>query len=317
MLTETAPSIRVALLFGCVPLTQVRSDRPGESISAFWFGNKDEMNANSFFNNAFSRPKDPLTRNIYGGTVGGPVMRNKVFYFGSFERFADRRGSLANYGVPTARMRNGDFGEVAAAYANFRLYNPATGGPGGVGRELFPNNTIPASMINPISREVLGCYPMPNTTADLNSNQLADDYQQAREVRADRDNYDLKMTWQRNASHSMWGKLAMLDAEVIDNFSLGFDEGSLGDTRVYVVGLGHTRTLSPTLVLDGNFGANIQNQEVTGPDFGDDLGLGLGIRGTNGSDIRQSGLPHFQIGTNNNTGYNIGTTPNWMPLFRK
>ena len=93
------------------------------------------------------------------------------------------------------------------------------------------------------------------------------------------------MTWQRNASHSAWGKFSMLDAEVIDNFSLGFDEGSLGDTRVYVVGLGHTWTLSPTLVLDGNFGANIQNQQVTGPDFGDNLGLDLGIPGTNGPDI--------------------------------
>ncbi|MEO5820006.1 MAG: TonB-dependent receptor, partial [Vicinamibacteraceae bacterium] len=279
--------------------------------SAFWFGNNDKLNANSYFNNAFSRAKDPLTRNIYGGTVGGPVMHNKLFYFGSFERFADKRGSLANYAVPTARMRTGDFGEVAAAYSTFRLYNPATGGAGGVGRELFPNNTIPASMINPVSRSVLDYFPLPNTAADLNSNQLADDYQQFREVQADRDNYDLKMTWQRNASHSVWGKVSMLDAEVIDNFSLGFDEGSLGDTRVYVVGLGHTWTLSPTLVLDGNFGANIQNQTVTGPDYGDDLGLGLGIRGSNGTDIRQSGLPFFDA------GYQIGTTPNWMPLFRK
>ncbi len=279
--------------------------------SAFWFGNNDNLNANSFFNNAFSRAKDPLTRNIYGGTIGGPVMHNKLFYFGSFERFADKRGSLANYAVPTARMRTGDFGEVAAAYSTFRLYNPMTGGAGGVGRELFPNNTIPAAMINPVSRSVLGYFPLPNTTADLNSNQLADDYQQFREVQADRDNYDLKMTWQRNASHSVWGKVSMLDAEVIDNFSLGFDEGSLGDTRVYVLGVGHTWTLSPTLVMDGNFGANIQNQTVTGPDYGDDLGLGLGIRGSNGTDVRQSGLPFFDA------GYQIGTTPNWMPLFRK
>jgi hypothetical protein len=279
--------------------------------SAFWFGNKDELNANSYFNNAFGVKKDPLTRNIYGGTVGGPVMHNKLFYFGSFERFADRRGSTANYGVPTARMRNGDFGEVAAAYSGFRLYNPMTGAANGTGRDLFAGNTIPAALINPVSRQIMNYFPMPNTTADLNSNQLADDYTQAREVRADRDNYDLKMTWQRNSSHSVWGKVAVLDAEVIDNFSLGFDKGSLGDTRVYVLGVGHTWTLSPTLVLDGNFGANIQNQTVTGPDYGDDLGLGLGIRGSNGTDIRQSGLPFFDA------GYQIGTTPNWMPLFRK
>jgi len=118
------------------------------------------------------------------------------------------------------------------------------------------------------------------------------------------------MTWQRNASHSIWGKFATLNAEVIDNFSLGFDKGSTGDTRVYVATVGHTWTLSPTLVLDGNFGANIQNQQVTGPDFGDNLGLNLGIPGSNGIDIRQSGLPYFD------NGYPIGTTPNWMPLFR-
>ena len=284
--------------------------------SAFWFGNTEELNANSYFNNAFGRAKDPLTRNIYGGTVGGPVMRNRLFYFGSFERFADRRGSLANYGVPTAKMRTGDFSEVAAAYSGFRLYNPFTGSASGAGRELFPNNSIPSSMINGVARSVMDYFPLPNTTADLNSNQILDDYQQFQEVRADRDNYDLKMTWQRNASHSVWGKLAVLDANVIDNFSLGFDDGSLGDTRVYVFGVGHTWTLSPTLVLDGNFGGNVQNQQVTGPDFGQDLGLGLGIPGTNGTSVVQSGLPYFAIGPAGATGYNIGTTPNWMPLFR-
>ena len=69
---------------------------------------------------------------------------------------------------------------------------------------------------------------------------------------------------------------------------------------------------------------NRQDQQVTGPDFGEDYGLEMGIPGTNGPDERQSGLPHFDIpfgtvntgGTNTNL-YDIGTTPNWMPLFRK
>jgi carboxypeptidase family protein/TonB-dependent receptor-like protein len=279
--------------------------------SGFWFNNQDEFNANSFFDNAFSRPKQPRSRNTYGATLGGPVIHNKLFYFGSVERFKDRRGSLASYSVPSLRMRNGDFGEVAAAYSAFRLYNPNTGGAGGVGRDLFPNSTIPSGLISPISRSVMGYFPAPNTSADLNSNQLPDDYQQFREVQVDRDNYDVKVNWQRTGSHTVWGKFAMLDAEVVDNFVLGFDNGSLGDTRVYVATVGHTWTLGPNLVLDGNFGANIQNQTVTGPDYGMNLGLDLGIPGTNGPDVRQSGLPFFD------TGYSIGTTPNWMPLFRK
>ena len=50
----------------------------------------------------------------------------------------------------------------------------------------------------------------------------------------DRSNYDLKLTWQRNAAHQIWGKFSMLRANVVDNFNLGWDNGSLGDTKVYV-----------------------------------------------------------------------------------
>jgi len=280
--------------------------------SAFVFRNQDELNANTFSNNAFQLPKDSLSRNTYGGTLGGPVAKNKLFYFGSVERFQDRRGVRQNLTVPTARMRNGDFTEVASAYSSFRLYNPFTGSTGGVGREPFANFTIPSTLISPVARQILALYPAVNSTSDLNSNQLLDDFTRITPVQVDRDNYDAKFTWQRSGSHSVWGKFATLDAEVVDNFQLGFDNGSLGDTRVYVATAGHTWTLSPTLILDGNFGANIQNQTVTGPDYGTNYGIDLGIRGTNlPNDIRASGLPNFQ------NGYPIGTTPGWMPLFRK
>lgn len=280
--------------------------------SAFLFHNRDGLNSNSYFNRAFSIPKSPLSRNIYGGTVGGPVVRNELFFFGSWERFQDRRTGTYTYGVPTAKMRAGDFSEVAAAYANFRLNNPFTGGAGGAGRAPFANFVIPANLISPIAQAIMRFYPAVNSTQDLNSNGLLDDYSQVRKVLVDRDNYDAKLTWQRSSSHSLWGKFATLDAEVVDNFNLGFDNGSLGDTRVYVATVGHTMTLSPTLVLDGNFGINRQDQTVKGPDYGKNIGLDLGIPGTNDpSDIRASGMPTF------NNGYTLGTTPSWMPLFRK
>jgi TonB dependent receptor-like, beta-barrel len=286
--------------------------------SAFLFRNQEEWNANSLSNDAFDLPKSPLSHDIYGGTVGGPIVRNKLFYFGSWERLQDRRGTNQNLAVPTPRMRTGDFSEVAAAYSAFRLYNPLTGGAGGAGREQFNNFTIPTGMIDPLAQSVLGLYPLPNTTSDLNSNQILDDYTIPRVVRVDRDNYDLKLTWQRTASHSIWGKFATLDADVVDNFTLGFDQGSLGHTRVYVGTVGHTWTLGPSLILDGNFGVDIQNQEVKGPDFGTNYGLNLGIPGTNDpNDIRASGLPRFNIGGDGSAGYQIGTTPNWMPLFRR
>ncbi len=279
--------------------------------SGFWFTNNDSLNANSFFNNAFGLARAPLSHHIFGGTFGGPIKKDKLFFFVSYEKLRDRRGSNVTYSVPTDKMRLGDFTEVAGAYSAFRLYDPSTG-TAGVGRTQFANFAIPGNQISSIAKGIMAYYPKVNSTRDLNSNQLLDDFVQLRTVMVDRPNYDAKLTWQRTEKHSIWGKFSTLRANVVDNFNLGFDEGSLGDTKVYVVSIGHTWTLSPTLLLDGNFGLNRQDQTVTGPDYGKNIGLDLGIPGTNDAkDIRTSGMPTFA------NGYTIGTTPSWMPLFRK
>jgi hypothetical protein len=279
--------------------------------SAFWFHNQEELNANSLYNNAFGLKKPELSKNIYGATLGGPIVKNKLFFFGSWERYWRENKYNDTYGVPTAKMRAGDFTEVAAAYSAFRLYNPYTGGAGGVGRDQFSSFTIPSNLISPISQGVMAFYPLPNTDQDLNSNKLADDYYYVRAQYQHRDNYDLKLTYQRTPSHSIWAKFGMLDNEGTgNNFYLGFDDGAFGDTRVYVGTVGHTWTINPTLVLDGNLGIQQFNQTVTAPDYGTNYGLELGIPGVNGSSERYSGLPSFV------NGYNIGMSPNWMPLFR-
>jgi len=277
--------------------------------SGFWFINRDELNANSYYNRQFNLDKPNLDTNIYGGTLGGPIVRNRFFFFGGYEMFRDRRGGQATYGVPTARMRNGDFGEVAAAYSNFRLHDPlSSANP--AGRTQFPDFVIPPSRISPIATAILSLYPQP-TNQDLNSNQLLDDFVRLQEVKVDRANYDLKLTYQRSATHALWGKFSMMDAKVVDNYMLGWDDGSVGHTRVYVGGLGHTWTFGPTLVVDGNFGYNRQDQTVKAPDYGTDYGLQFGIPGVNDpNDIRASGM----VGLAN--GYPFGA-PNWTPVFRK
>jgi Carboxypeptidase regulatory-like domain/TonB dependent receptor len=289
--------------------------------SAFFLRTQDEFNANTFNNNANGLAKPNLSNSIYGGTLGGPILRDKLFFFGAWERYQGRRGVNSTYVAPTAKMRAGDFSEVAAAYPAFRLYNPFTGGAGGVGRQEFPNYQIPASMLNATSQKVLADWPMPNFATDFNRNGILDDVVIPRTVKNDRDNFDLKLTWQRNNTHAIWAKFGMLDAEVVDNFILGFDQGSLGDTRTYVGTIGHTWTLSPSLVLDGNFGLNRMEQTVTGPDYGTNVGTDrYGIPGTNGDSIRASGVPFFDTtgvgGHTQANDYDFGATPNWMPLFR-
>ncbi|NWG14008.1 MAG: TonB-dependent receptor [Acidobacteria bacterium] len=281
--------------------------------SAFWFMNSDSLNANSFYNNAFKIARPERNLDIFGGTLGGPILKDKLFYFGSYEMFRDRRPATYTYAVPTEKMKAGDFSEVAAARSNFRLYDPDTGNPDGSGRTQFPNFTVPGNRIDAIAKKIMALYPKVNTDKDLNSNGLLDDYMLGRPgVEVDRHHFDTKITWQRSASHSIWGKYSMMKANVVDNYNLGWEEGSNGDTDVYVVGLGHTWTLGPTLLLDGNFGYYRQDQVVLGPDYGKNYGLELGIPGTNDpNDVRASGMPTIA------NGYTIGGTPSWMPLWRK
>jgi hypothetical protein len=264
--------------------------------SGFFLRNQDEFNANTFQNNAAGLAKPNTQTSIYGGTLGGPIIKNKLFFFGGWEKYSGLRGTQAFYTVPSLKMRNGDFSEVAARFPTFRLYNPATGGAGGAGREQFPNATIPANLISPIWKNALQFYPTPNSTADLNSNGLPDDFVRQQDITNSRDNIDLKISLQRSPAHNIWAKFSMLRANVVDNYTVSFDQGSNGNTKIYVGGIGHTWTLSPNLVLDGNFGLNRQDQHVTGPDYGQNLGSEvLGIPGTNGPSERYSGLPAFDI----------------------
>ena len=279
--------------------------------SAFLFHNTADWNANTFFNNANSLAKPKGTQSIYGGTVGGPVVKNRLFYFGSWERFTEQRGLQDTFTVPTAAMRRGDFREVLAAYPNFRIFDPLTGAANGAGREAFPNAVIPANRLSAIAGRINEVYPQPNATADINRNGIADDYVIERQPTFDRDNFDAKVTFNRSSAHQIWGKYSYLTADVQDRFQLGFGEPAPAPTVNHAPVIGHTWTLSPTLLLDGNFGVTFNEQSGLAPDYGQNYGLEVwGIPGTNGPDIRQSGMPIINNGLST-----LGNVSSWNPYF--
>src|SRR6185503_6068192 len=99
------------------------------------------------------------------GTVGGPIKRNKVFFFGSFEGYQRDQSLFTFFSVPDAALRAGDFSRALNTNGSLQLiYNPLTGNPDGTGRTPYAGNVTPTTQINPIALKVLNLFPLPNRT---------------------------------------------------------------------------------------------------------------------------------------------------------
>ena len=285
--------------------------------SAFYFRNQDEWNARQQFFSANKNPDSSVQ--ILGGTVGGPIKKNQLFYFAGWERNLEKNSRVEIFTVPTQRMKNGDFSEVLALNPNFRLYDPATGDASGANRTAFPGAVIPADRISPISQRIQNLFPAPNVPGT--NNGLQNNYELARFPEASRDNVDLKVNWNRTSSNQIWAKYSRMDASVQDLFYLPFEEAGGGDTTVNLWSVGSTYTLTPTLIWDVTVGSNIMEHASQGPDFGINYGLDqFGIPGTNSAGttgpgsanaLLYSGMPAINTGLST-----LGNNAGWTPVTR-
>jgi hypothetical protein len=275
--------------------------------SAFEFHNNQRLNSRNFFLPATANKPVGIYNN-YGASLGGPIVKNKVFYFVSFDGTKQKTSSNALFTVPTQDQRNGNF----AAY-NTPIYNPATGNANGTGRQTFTGNQLPAALISPIALRIQSFLPLPNLPGVVNN------YAATGGPIVNRNSFDAKFNWNRNDKHMIWGKYGRMWATsggvgafgVAGGPGVGADPGQ-GDTVVQVYTIGHTYNLGPNLILDGTLGYQRQVQSVVGNDYGTNYGTQLGILNTNGPDIRQSGFPNITFGGL----YSQLGVPNWMPLFR-
>jgi outer membrane receptor protein involved in Fe transport len=276
--------------------------------SAWEYHNNQHLRSRGYFQPATQeKPRDTL--NIFGGTLGGPIVKNRLFFFGHFEGTRQRTGGSNVYDVPTAKVRSGDFSGLAT------IYDPMTGDASGRGRTPFANNQIPTERISPIARAILDALPLPNIPGRETQN-----YAFAGTAQFDRNNYDYKINWSRNEKHQIWGKSSFLVADVTGVPIFGelvgpavIQDPGTGHTFTQIHGIGHTYTITPNVLFDQNFGFTRQTQNVLGLDYGTNWGSDVfGIPGTNGPDERQSGMPAFEFGY-----ANVGQLATWMPLFRK
>jgi outer membrane receptor protein involved in Fe transport len=287
--------------------------------SAFEFFNNEKLNAKPYYFGRGAIPqKLPIERQTFGGTLGGPIRRNQLFFFGSYEGYLGRQNLFAFFNVPTAALRNGDFSSaVNANGAQQRIFDPLSGNLAtGTGRVQFENNAIPAGRINAIARQLQALYPLPNVDG-TGLGGLTANYRTTRRNSTDRHNYDLKLNWNRTDAHQLWGKYSHMNALVDDlfTFPMGSADGDGGETKVHLITGGQTWSFGKSLLLDSAFGISMFDQFCSSPDFNlGMMGLDLGIPGTNDQgrgDPRYAGMPEFR------TGFTaLGNTPTWSPTYR-
>jgi hypothetical protein len=169
-------------------------------------------------------------------------------------------------------------------------------------------------VISPIALKLQSLIPTPNLPGTV-SNYFSSGLQAL-----NRNNLDAKVDWNRTANHHLFFKYSIMLALVNCTFALGpaggpgLCNGGPGNapTLVQMPTIGHSIVLTPHLLLDQVFGFTRMGQHGTDGFYGQNIGLNLGIPGTNGPDPRQSGFPIFNI-----TGYtSLGQTANWMPFWR-
>jgi Carboxypeptidase regulatory-like domain/TonB dependent receptor len=288
--------------------------------SAFALHENEKLRARNFFNNA---PRDSPAfkshRNIDGATLGGPIIRNRLFFFGAWEGTYEKTATTRTDTVPTAAQRAGDFSSFGTT-----IYDPATGNPDGSGRTPFPGNRIPANRISPIALALQSRLPPPNGPG------TSGNYSATGPIDLKRNNFDGKLNYNVGSAGQVWAKYSQMNATVTSDMwlgnpqdggagSYGFGDGSgVGDTKVKLGTVGTTWTLSPNLVLDGTIGMTRFDQECIPPDIGTNFGTDvLHIPGTNGDglsrgDPRTSGMPAFFV-----SGYaDYGGVDGWSPLYR-
>ncbi|MEZ5391695.1 MAG: TonB-dependent receptor [Bryobacterales bacterium] len=175
--------------------------------SAYEFLRNDKLDGTNFFANAQGAAKPTLRRNQFGATIGGPIVKNKMFFFVSWQSTFERLGQSFTSTVPTLAARNGDFsGEPDP---NRLIYDPLTN-PGGQ-REEFPNYVIPASRFDPVSKTIVDLYPNPTNGKTRNN------YFYSPSDKVNFHQYDFKWDYNINDNHRTFIRYSLRDENVLNN----------------------------------------------------------------------------------------------------
>ncbi|MEX2264281.1 MAG: TonB-dependent receptor [Bryobacteraceae bacterium] len=246
--------------------------------SAFEFLRNSALDASTFFNNANRIPQPILRQNQFGGTIGGPIVKNRLFFFGGYEGYRQRKEQAVLLTVPTAEQRAGDFSETRDAAGNLlpihdalttRL-DPATGRNI---RDAFPGNIIPRDRLDPAALTLGGTImAQPNVAGArfTNINNFATNAWQI----ADSDQVNARMDFAQSDRQRFFGRYSYWDSgtPAVDPYRNGTIYLLYPDFRkTHQVLVQDVLTLSPSLVVDVRYSLIKFDYERIPPTRGIDL----------------------------------------------
>ncbi len=260
--------------------------------SGFWYHNNQHQSAYPYFSDrSIDKPK--FIYNQAGGTIGGPIKKNKAFYFFSYERTSENSNANRFIKVPTAAMRAGDF-----SGSPLPIFDPLSAAIGSEReRTPFANNMIPESRVSRASR-ILADDPdwsLPDRPGigglGLNRNKLADiDYSFLRHQIDSKANFNLSDKWTMFARlsffyYDQWNPAAFGNLSGISVHPTNFrTDNGFGPT--YSGTLSATYVATPSLVFDAYFGSTLVDSNAFAGNLDQKIGLDvLGIPGTNGDGV--------------------------------
>ncbi|MBV8894876.1 MAG: carboxypeptidase regulatory-like domain-containing protein, partial [Acidobacteriaceae bacterium] len=148
--------------------------------SLYEFIRNKVLNANDFFSNAAGNPRPAFTQNQFGVNGGGPAIKDKLFFFSTYEGFRQRKGNVLTTWVPTAAERNGNFSGVGSTgtAAALPIYDPLTSancvsGVAACRTQFMYNgvaNVIPPNRLDPTAQTLLSYFPLPNSFGNPSGN---------------------------------------------------------------------------------------------------------------------------------------------------
>jgi hypothetical protein len=292
---------------GGVVNLQIKSGSNAAHGSGFEFLRNSVFDSNNYFNELAGHPKPPFKQNQFGGTIGGPLIKDRTFYFFDYQGYYVNQGQTYLSTVPSDKMRAGDFSEL-----NRIIYDSRTGLP-------FANNAIPQNRWDPAAMNILNqLIPQSNTAGTRSSTgQTINNYLINPTLQRQDNQFDVKVDHNLTSSNRFFVRYSYEKTHrslpaTLPHGDAGTTFGA-GDGNIKAQGMAinDTHTFGPNLLNEMRFGWSSIKFFMTSIDYGANLASAVGIPGIN---LNQVTSAFSQIMFNNGGMRNMGANAN-QPLI--